>query len=61
MMKMTQVQKMAKGMGIKPGKMKKAQLIQTIQMHEGNFNCFTTASDYCDQEQCCWREDCLTH
>lgn len=61
MMKMTQVQKMAKGMGIKPGKMKKAELIQTIQMQEGNFACFMTAGNACDQEQCCWREDCLTH
>ncbi len=61
MIKMTQVQKMAKGMGIKLGKMKKAQLIQTIQIHEGNFGCFMSADNFCDQQQCCWRDDCLTH
>lgn len=61
MIKMTQVQKMAKGIGIKPGKMKKAELIQSIQLREGNFACFMSARDFCDQEQCCWRDDCLTN
>jgi hypothetical protein len=35
------------------------ELIRRIQRAEGNFDCFGTAIDYCDQSQCCFREDCL--
>lgn len=59
-MKMTDIQKRAKGMGLKPGKVKKAELIRLIQEQEGNFSCFQTAQDSCDQTECCWRGDCLT-
>jgi hypothetical protein len=38
----------------------KAELIRRIQKAEGNFDCFGTAKDSCDQSQCCFREDCLT-
>lgn len=59
-MKMTDIQKKAKAMGIKPGKMKKAELIRTIQSEEGNYSCFLTEdSAQCSQESCCWRDDCL--
>ena len=27
---------------------------------EGNFDCFGTAKGYCDQLQCCFRQDCLS-
>ncbi len=37
----------------------KAELIRRIQKAEGNFDCFGTAEVYCDQFQCCFREDCL--
>jgi len=60
-MKLTDIRKVAKGMGLKAGKMKKADLIKKIQEAEGNFTCFQTASDYCDQDRCCWRTDCLTN
>ena len=59
-MKMADIQKKAISMGIKPGKIKKAELIRTIQREEGNSSCFQTGvSDQCSQENCCWREDCL--
>ena len=45
--------------GINPKKMKKAEMIRAIQEQEGNFPCFETAADYCDQDDCMWREDCL--
>ena len=60
-MKMVDVQKMAKGMGMKPGKMRKAELIKTIQEKEGNFVCYQTTQGNCDQTDCCWRDDCLTN
>ncbi len=59
-MKMTDVQDKAKSLGIKPSKMKKADLIKSIQAQEGNISCFqTSARDQCLQESCCWRDDCL--
>lgn len=60
-MKMNEVKEKAKQMGIKPGKMSKTELIRTIQTQEGNFPCYQTAGESrCDQEQCCWSDDCLT-
>ncbi len=58
-MKMTEIKVIAKQMGIKPGKKKKADLIRTIQNEEGNTACFMTEKDECDQMQCSWRDDCM--
>lgn len=58
-MNLLKVKAKAKALGIKPGKMNKAQIIQTIQVQENNFPCFGTAKDFCDQDECLWRQDCL--
>jgi hypothetical protein len=29
------------------------------QIAEGNFGCFATATDFCDQIRCCYRQLCL--
>ncbi|MCI5165065.1 MAG: SAP domain-containing protein [Candidatus Electrothrix sp. GM3_4] len=58
-MNMKQVRKKATKMGIKSGKMKKADLIHAIQIEEKNSPCFLTANDSCDQADCCWKGDCL--
>lgn len=58
-MTVRQLQKMAKELGLKPHGLKKAELIGAIQKAEGNFDCFGTASDYCDQVNCLFRRDCL--
>lgn len=58
-MTVTEIKEMATKLGIKAGKMKKSDLIQEIQKAEGNFPCFGTATDYCDQLNCLFREDCL--
>lgn len=60
-MKMMEIKEKAKLLGLKPGRMKKADLIRTVQMKEGNFACFATNIDYCDQTECCWKDDCLTN
>jgi len=57
-MKMTEVQKKAKDLNIKPGRTKKADLIRQIQQEEGNTPCFQGGNDSCDQKDCCWGEDC---
>ena len=58
-MRMQEIRERAKMLGLKSGKMRKADLIRTIQAAEGNFACFQTGSEACDQSVCCWRKDCL--
>ena len=58
-MKMTDVKKKAKELGVKTGRMRKADLIRSIQAKEGNFECYQTGLDSCDQTNCCWRNDCI--
>ncbi|MBT5230125.1 MAG: SAP domain-containing protein [Methylococcales bacterium] len=59
-MNMQQIRKIAKGMDLNTTKIKKLDLIRSIQTEEGNNACFNTASDgQCDQTNCLWREDCL--
>jgi len=59
-MEMDEVKAKAKALGIKTRAIKKADLIRQIQRTEGNFDCFGTAEDYCDQLNCCFKEDCLS-
>ena len=59
-MRLSDIQKKAQGISIKDTwKYSKKELIKTIQKKEGNYDCFGTSKDYCDQEDCCWREDCV--
>ena len=58
-MNMNDVKKKATILGIKPGKMRKADLIRTIQLQEGNSACFQPGMTSCDQNDCCWRSDCV--
>ena len=56
---MKEIKEVAKKMGIQSGKMKKADLIRSIQVAEGNSPCFQTGLSSCDQSNCCWRSDCM--
>ena len=58
-MTVKELQKMAKGLGIKAGGLRKNELIREIQKKEGNFDCFATATEYCAQVDCLYRDDCL--
>lgn len=58
-MKVQQLRAMAKELGIKTSNLRKAELIKSIQRSEGNFDCFGTAIDYCDQLDCLFRYDCI--
>jgi hypothetical protein len=57
-MRMAEVKEKAKQLGIKPGRMRKAELIRAIQKAEGNIPCFQTDVDACGETGCCWRDDC---
>lgn len=58
-MNMTEAREKAIKLGIKPGKMKKVDLVRAIQNKEGYSSCYQTGLDSCDQYECCWRSDCL--
>ena len=58
-MNMAELNKRAKKMAVKVFGRKKVDIIRDIQIKEGNFPCFRTAEDYCDQLDCLWRSDCL--
>jgi hypothetical protein len=61
-MKIADVREHAKGLGLsQTSRLKKGGLIRTIQLAEGNFDCFGSPGRHdCPQLNCCWREDCLT-
>lgn len=60
-MLMEEIRTIAKEQGLKTSRMSKVALVKLIQISEGNFDCFATATTgSCDQSGCRWREDCLT-
>jgi len=59
-MKFQEIQKMAKGMGVNTYRMKKTDIIRTIQRKENNIECYgTDRADSCQEQSCLWRSDCL--
>ena len=52
---MEEIRLKANALRIKTRGVKKADLIRQIQRAVGNFECFGTAKDYCDQSNCCFR------
>ncbi|MBN2039101.1 MAG: SAP domain-containing protein [Spirochaetes bacterium] len=57
-MKVAEIKTIARNLGFDPSRMKKTELIRNIQAKEGNKTCYKMNIDYCDQYNCCWREDC---
>jgi hypothetical protein len=58
-MGMPEIRIKAKSLGITPGKMKKVDLIHTIQLAEGYTPCFGTSNGQCSNTDCCFIKDCL--
>jgi hypothetical protein len=59
-MEMKDVRSIARKRGIPFAGMGKEDLIRSIQLAEGNFDCYGTATEEeCDQEGCLWLEDCF--
>lgn len=59
-MQMQEIRTIAKNFGIKTSRANKVELVRSIQVAEGNFNCFATAvNGVCDQTACVWRDDCF--
>ena len=60
-MNIQEIRDRAKDFGIKTTRVSKMKLIQEIQLSEGNFNCFASATEgECDQMNCMWRDDCFS-
>ncbi len=59
-MGMPEIKKKAQSLGLTPGKMKKPELIHTIQVTEGNTACFGRSDGQCGNAGCCFMRDCLT-
>lgn len=58
-MRVEEIREIARQRGLKPGKMKKAELVRMMQQVEGNAACYVTGkAGECGQEQCLWRDDC---
>ena len=58
-MKMNQVRGKARPFRINTFGKTKSDVIRKIQQAEGNFPCFGTAENFCDQGFCCWRRLCF--
>jgi hypothetical protein len=58
-MKVAEIKDKARDLGITPGKMKKAELIHTVQIAEGYNACFGHSNGFCDNGDCCFMPDCL--
>jgi len=58
-MVMSEIRTKARALGLKPGRMRKAELIHAIQVAEGCAPCFGTSDGYCFHTDCCFMKDCL--
>jgi len=58
-MGMPEIRMKAQSLGITPGKMKKPELIHTIQVTEGYTPCFGRSNGLCSNSDCCFMQDCL--
>ena len=58
-MTLPEIRMKAKALGLTPGRMKKADLIHTIQITEGYTPCFGQSGGSCSYTDCCFKRDCL--
>lgn len=58
-MNMQQLRGIAKDLGVKCSNLKKVELVQAIQVAEGNEPCYGTGRvNACGQSACLWKDDC---
>lgn len=59
-MNFNEIRKMAKSMGINTYRMKKMDMILSIQRAENNIECYGTQRvENCHEDGCSWRNDCF--
>jgi hypothetical protein len=60
MIKIADLRKLARQMGINSARLNKIGLIRAIQRAEGYNDCYATPyARECTRTECLWREDCL--
>lgn len=59
-MNMQEIKSIARERGVKPGTLKKSELIRSMQKAEGNEACYGTGrAAVCGQDNCLWKDDCI--
>lgn len=59
-MNFNEIRKRAKEMNIITYRLKKPDIIRSIQRTENNIECFGTQRvGHCNEDQCLWRQDCV--
>ena len=58
-MTIPEIRTKARDIGVRTGKMNKAELIHAIQNSEGNLPCYGQANGQCPNSDCCFMQDCL--
>lgn len=58
-MKVADIRKKAKSLGVETGKLARKDLVRAIQAAEGNPQCFDSGRNDCPEMKCCWRKDCI--
>lgn len=56
---MSEIIKKARAVGIDPGKMRKAEIVRSIQAAEDCTPCFGTSDGQCAHTYCCFMQDCF--
>ena len=60
-MNFNDIRTMAKGMNINTARMKKTDVIRSIQRAEHNIDCYATPRvEQCGEDTCLWRKDCVS-
>jgi hypothetical protein len=58
-MKLEEIKEIANQHNIRTSKVKKSELVRSIQQAEGNEQCFDSGKvAQCGQDSCAWRDDC---
>ncbi len=58
-MNLTEIKQLARDRGIAPGKLRKTELIHSLQAQEVSSECYNTNhAQVCGQPNCLWRSDC---
>ena len=57
-MTISELREKAEQLGVKPGKLRKDDLVHAIQKAEGLTPCYGIPNDFCHQMECCFRNDC---
>ncbi|OHB31457.1 MAG: SAP domain-containing protein [Desulfuromonadaceae bacterium GWC2_58_13] len=58
-MRLIEINNIAREKGLRPGRMKKDELIRAIQVREQHTPCFAAGMlGRCPHADCLWREDC---